>query len=109
MPPPTLDELRAVGLAAGLVAVGATDTRPFDDTRADLEQRREEGLHGGMQFTYRNPARSTEPHRLLPGARSLLVGAFPYAGGSLAPPAGPTSDRPRGPQARVARYATDDH
>ena len=56
-----------------------------------------------MQFTYRNPERSTEPTRLLRGAASLVVGALPYAGG---PVADPPPGRPAG---SVARYATEDH
>jgi epoxyqueuosine reductase len=105
MPAPTVDELRACGLDAGLVAVGVTGVDPFVEARHALEQRRAEGLHGGMQFTYRNPARSTEPQRLLDGARALVVGAYPYAGGEVEVPA-ESSSRPHG---RVARYATTDH
>ncbi len=96
-------QLRAIGLAAGLVAVGVTGVEPFDEVRATIEQRKDAGLHAGMQFTYRNPERSTRPERLLPGARSLVVGAFPYAGGPLDGPPAP------GVHGRVARYATDDH
>ncbi|HEY6531619.1 MAG TPA: tRNA epoxyqueuosine(34) reductase QueG [Acidimicrobiales bacterium] len=99
----TAADLRAVGLAAGLVAVGVTGVEPFDDARRALVARKAAGLHGGMQFTYRNPERATEPARLLPGARSLVVAAWPYPGGSVAPPEGA---RPHG---RVARYATEDH
>ena len=33
-----------------------------------------------MQFTYRNPGRSTDPSRHLPGARSLVAGAYPTPG-----------------------------
>ncbi len=65
----------AEGRAAGLDEVGVTDATPFKETRLHLEERREEGLAGEMQFTYRNPARSTDPTRTLPGARSLFVGA----------------------------------
>jgi epoxyqueuosine reductase len=101
--PADVEQLRAVGLAAGLVAVGVTGVEPFAGARAALDQRKAEGLHGGMQFTYRNPARSTEPERLLEGARSLVVGAWPYAGGEVE---GAPSTRPHG---RVARYATVDH
>lgn len=103
MTTPTVAELRAVGEAAGLVAVGVTGVEPFTEARAALEERKAAGLHGGMQFTYRNPARSTEPQRLFAGARSLVVGAHPYAGGPVEAPA---SGRPQG---RVARYATTDH
>jgi epoxyqueuosine reductase len=99
----TADELRAVGLTAGLVAVGITGVEPFTEARRLLEERKAAGLHGGMQFTYRNPERSTEPTRLLAGARSLVVGAWPYAGGVV-------ESRPGArPFGLVARYATDDH
>jgi epoxyqueuosine reductase len=58
-----------------------------------------------MAFTYRNPARSTEPDRILDGARSLVVGARRYPSQRAAPvPADP--GRPRG---EVARYASADH
>lgn len=99
----TVEELRAVGRAAGLVAVGVTGVEPFIEARHALEERKAAGLHAGMSFTYKNPARSTEPARLLRDARSLVVGALPYAGGEL-------GEAPPGrPQGQVARYATDDH
>jgi len=90
-----------VASAAGLDALGVARAEPFDGTRAILEQRRQDGLHGGMQFTYRNPARSTDPERALPGARSLVVGALGYRH------ADPTA--PERPSAVVARYARADH
>lgn len=95
------DAVLATGTAAGLDAVGVCDAEPFEDTRRVLEERRDRGLAGGMQFTYRNPARSTDPGRALPGARSLVVGAMRY---DQRPP-----PRPGRPAARVARYATTDH
>ena len=67
------------GRAAGLVAVGVTSAEPFTDVRAILEQRRADGLSADMQFTYRNPERSTTPTRALDGAQSLVVGAWPTA------------------------------
>ena len=89
-------------LAAGIDAVGVAPAEPFDSTRRDLIERRASGLHGGMQFTYRNPERSTDPGRVVPGAVSLVVGALwylraedPTPGGMVAP-------------ARVARYARED-
>jgi epoxyqueuosine reductase len=93
--------LRATGLAAGLDAIGFTTAEPFDDVRAELERRRAEGLHGGMHFTYGDPARSTDPGRALPDARSLIVGARRYR---RADP-----DQPAEPSGAVARYARDDH
>jgi epoxyqueuosine reductase len=56
-----------------------------------------------MQFTYRNPQRSTEPDRVLPGARALVVGAWSYRrrDDERRP-----VDRPAG---TVARYARADY
>ncbi len=71
-------ELCRVGREAGLDAVGIAGAEPFEETRRDLESRREAGLAAKMAFTYRNPARSTDPQRALPGARSLVVGARRY-------------------------------
>jgi epoxyqueuosine reductase len=91
-------ELKALGRASGLDAVGVAPADPFLDTRRHLHERRAAGLHGGMNFTYRNPERSTDPDRALAGARAIVVGARRY------PAPAPTH---RG--ARVAAYATDDH
>jgi len=71
-------ELCALGLRSGLDAVGITDAAVFSSTRAILRARKEEGLHAGMAFTYRQPERSTDPSRSLPGAASLLVAARGY-------------------------------
>ena len=95
------DDLVALGRARGLSEVGVCDASPFDAERRILEQRRDEGLHADMAFTYRNPQRSTDPSRALEGARSMIVGAYRY---DTALPA-----RPSGASARVARYATEDH
>jgi len=97
-------DLLRVGTDAGLAAVGIADAAVFAETRAVLHARRRAGLHGGMQFTYRNPDRSTDPGRVLEGARSLVVGAWDYR---RADPDVPRSDgRPGG---TVARYARLDH
>jgi len=57
-----------------------------------------------MQFTYRNPERSTTPSRILDSAASLVVGAWPYAAPVAA--ISPTPERPIG---EVAAYAWRDH
>lgn len=54
-----------------------------------------------MQFTYKNPDRSTDPFLAVPGARSVIVAARQYL---LEEP-----ERPGVPAARVARYAWTDH
>ena len=73
-----LERLVAAGLRAGLHTVGVCRADPFSETARILHERKDAGLHGGMQFTYRNPDRSTDPGRLLPGAVSLVVGVLDY-------------------------------
>lgn len=103
-PPPRLavdpGELRRLGLAAGLHAVGFTTAEVLEPARTALLQRRAAGLNGAMQFTYRNPERSTDPRQLLRGAASMVVGLLGYQRAEA--PAPPE------PAGRVARYARDD-
>jgi epoxyqueuosine reductase len=101
------DELMAIGRSYELAAVGITDTEVFTETLRDLLDRRRQGLQGDMQFTYRNPERSTDPRRILPGARSLVVGAWGYRRDDGADAVADVS--PPRPRARVARYAQRDH
>jgi epoxyqueuosine reductase len=92
-----LNALREQGLVAGVAGA-----ERFDGTRRDLEDRKAAGLHGGMAFTYRNPARSTDPGRTLDGARSLVVGALNYLRDRPAPRTEAVAP------GRVARYAWSD-
>lgn len=94
--------LRAAGDDAGLDALGVAAAEVFESTRHDLRERKERGLSADMQFTYRNPERSTDPARHLPDARSLVVGALSY----LRDGQGTELDEPAG---RVARYVWEDH
>ena len=71
-------------------------------TRAVLEERRDAGLNGSMQFTYRNPARATDPAATLATVQTLLVGAASY---HRDPPPAPEG---AGPVARTARYVWAD-
>jgi epoxyqueuosine reductase len=101
---PSLDELRAVAAEAGVHHLGCTDAEPLTAARTALEERKARGLNGSMQFTYKNPVRSTDPQATLPGARSILVGARSYHRRRPPAPDGV------GPVARVARYVwADDH
>ncbi len=100
---PLAAELSSLARGAGLDAVGITGAEPFGSTRRHLERRKAAGLHGGMHFTYGDPARSTDPDRALPGARSLVVGARSYRRAAPAPPPG------NGVYGQVARYSWSDH
>ena len=95
-------EVARAGQDAGLDAVGIAPAEPFAATRRTLEERKAAGLHGGMHFTYGNPARSTDPARTLAGARALVVGARYYRR------ADPPTAEHTGPVGRVARYSWDD-
>jgi len=92
------------GEEAGLAAVGIAPATSMEATRRILEERKAAGLSANMQFTYRNPVRSTDPSRLLPGAAALVVGAWHYGGQTTV--GGPPDGRPKG---IVARYASRDH
>lgn len=95
----------ARGRANGLDVVGIAEADPFLGTRGALEKRGAAGLKADMEFTYRNPGRSTDPARTLPGARSLVVGAVRYPRDRAR-----RSDQPRrAARGRVARYAVGDH
>src|SRR5437588_5442234 len=94
-------DLRELALSSGLDAVGVARAEPFLSTRRHLHERKADGLHGGMHFTYDDPDRATDPAVALPGARSIVVGARSYA--RAVPPA------PAGPAGRVARYSWRDN
>jgi epoxyqueuosine reductase len=94
-------EIIRVGLAAGLDAVGIAPAEPMLRARRAIRDRVAHGFDDGMQFTYRNPDRSTDPARAVRGARSMVVGARWYGGADDPPtPAG---------HGRLARYARADH
>lgn len=81
--------------------VGVCDAEILQRARVELIRRKDSGLHDGMQFTYKNPQRSTDPRRAVEDACSVLVGARSYYAEE--------SDAPPGAQGRVARYAWADH
>ncbi len=91
---------------AGADRVGVTTAEPFARARAAIESRIAAGYADEMQFTFRNPQRSTTPTMSVPGARSIIVAARSYYtiddehdggdSGVVIP-------------ARVARYARRDH
>ncbi len=100
---PDLATLRAAGLGAGLDVVEVATAEPFVEVRRTLERRKADGLHAGMAFTYRQPAKSTDPEAALREARALVVGARSYL---VDDPDQAVGD---GPMGRIARYAWADH
>ena len=95
------EQLIAIGIAAGLHRVGITNAQVLHRARTALTERKSLGLHNEMQFTYRNPARSTDPTSTMASAKSIIVGARSYA--TEMPPS------PSEVSARVARYMWVDY
>lgn len=96
-----MDDLAALANEHGLDAWGVARAEVLERARHALHDRKDRGLHDGMQFTYKNPERSTDPFRAVEGARSVIVAARSY-----------WLDEPASldvRSARVARYAWTDH
>ncbi len=100
---PTIGRIEELVAPHGITHVGVASADVLDNARATLHERKERGLHDGMQFTYRNPDRSTDPRRAVADARSVIVAARPYL--TEVDPE-PSVD---GVAARVGRYAWVDH
>jgi epoxyqueuosine reductase len=100
---PPIERIEEVLADHGITHVGVASAEVLAETRVVLHDRKALGLHDGMQFTYRNPDRSTDPRRAIADARSVIVAARPYL----------TDDDPEPPNsgvaARVGRYAWVDH
>lgn len=95
----SIEEISALLAGHDVHHVGVTGAEVLDETRRIIHARKAEGLNDGMQFTYRNPDRSTDPQRAVPEARSVIVAARSYL--AAEDPEPPTV----GVQARVGRYA----
>lgn len=100
--PPSWEELVGVANSHGITRLGVAPATVLERARVELHRRKSAGLHADMEFTYRNPDRSTDPTRILPTARSVIVAARSYL-------VDDEPQRPDGPHARVARYAWVDH
>ena len=95
------EQLLALGRNSGLHQVGVASAEVLHRARQALNERKLQGLHNQMQFTYRNPNRSTDPTATLPSAKSVIVGALSY---STQMP-----EQPEKLSARVARYVWSDY
>jgi epoxyqueuosine reductase len=94
-------EVLDLGQRAGLDAVGVASADVLGRARQELVSRKAQGLHNGMQFTYKNPVRSTDPRASMQEAMSVVVGARSYLE--------PEPALPSVASGRVARYAWRDH
>ncbi len=101
--PPSFTKIQKLANENGIDFVGVARSELFASTLNDLQERKGKNLHGGMEFTYRNPKRSTNPNATMPDAESLIVAAQSYWQ--------PIShgDKTTEPMGRVALYAQRDH
>ena len=91
------ERVLSIGTSGGLDRVGVAPAQVMQRAHQALVERKAAGLHDTMQFTYRNPARSTDPQSAVANAKSMIVGAYSYAS--------PMPDPTARFNARVARYA----
>jgi len=91
------ERVLSIGTSGGLDRVGVAPAQVMQRAHQALVERKAAGLHDTMQFTYRNPARSTDPQSAVADAKSMIVGAYSYAS--------PLPDPKAQLSARVARYA----
>jgi epoxyqueuosine reductase len=109
-------ELLQLVRKAGADRVGVTSAEPLTRARRAIEARVATGMADDMQFTFRNPERSTTPTMSVPGARSIIVAARSYYAGDSAG-VGDMAGAERGATAvdsdtmpaRIARYAWRNH
>ncbi len=102
-----LDELGGIAASHGIARWGVASAQVLSRARAELHRRKSLGLHDSMQFTYKDPDRSTQPERAVSGANAVFVGALAYR--ATRPP---TPVDPHGrsvPAGDVAQYAWADH
>ena len=84
----------------GFVKVGIVAATALLDERGRLDKWRELGYHGNMAWLEREPDKRTDPRRLMPGARSVIVGCLNYFTGHTH-----VDNATRG---KVSRYAWGD-
>ncbi len=88
-PPRFKEWLRGEALCLGFGKVGFTNCEPFSGERKRLESWL--ALGGAELFPYLATGDRTDPRQLLEGARSALVGFFPYARPEASPGKAPGS------------------
>ncbi len=93
--------IRDLAHVTGLDSIGFASTEVLEPARTVLHSRKARGLSATMNFTYRNPDRSTDPTRAMPTAKTLIAGAVGYGGEVVHDPVELSG--------RVARYSWRDH
>ena len=95
------DSITRLGLEAGAAFVSVAPADVLHRAREVLVARKSAGLNDTMEFTYRNPERSTDPKRAVSEAKAVIVAALPYGSDTPASPSGPHGS--------IAQYAREDY
>ena len=108
---PKFENIKQIALNAGLDDIAVTGTEPLAEARVAIEERKRQGLHAGMNFTYGNPERATDPSQLFNGAQTILVAVRRYRPPSVddqqTSGAG-TKEEANSPKGLVASYVCSD-
>jgi epoxyqueuosine reductase len=113
-PQPAIDEAYVGSLAElarqhGITHTGVAPAEVMHRARAAIRRRIDDGLTAGMQFTFKNPERSTDPSAAVAGARAVFVAALPYLVDDGDRQHADETLADRSPLGRIARYAWRDH
>ncbi len=73
-----VEKIYSAGTAAGLDAIGFSDASDFTQTFDALTERKQLGYGAGMNFTFKNPKRSTSPNQTLPSVHSIITAGYHY-------------------------------
>lgn len=95
--------IKEQALAEGFEKVGIVTAQPLDIERRQLTEWLNRGHHGRMEWMTRDPEMRTDPQRLFPGARSIIVVAKNYY-----TPSQHNSHSGESQTGKVSRYAWGD-
>lgn len=95
------DSITRLGIEAGAAFVSVAPADVMHRAREVLVARKSAGMNDTMEFTYRNPERSTDPKRALGEAKAVIVAALSYGSDTPASPSGPHGS--------IAQYAREDY
>ena len=71
-------ELSEIAHAHDVAGFGVCAADPFDEARVALERSVEDGMNGGLRFTFHDPDTSTDPQASFPWAERLVVVSRAY-------------------------------
>src|SRR5438309_2531819 len=71
-------EIKSRALQLGFSKVGIAHAAPLSAERDRFEEWLQRAYHGEMTWMARDPEQRTDPHRIFPAARSVVVVALNY-------------------------------